>query len=56
MKRVKEVKRANNTQNTTHDQDTPSGTIAAARAHRASLTVTTATCNDQATTQQKASP
>ena len=56
MKRVKEVKRANNTQNTTHDQDTPRGTLAAARAHRASLTVTLASCEDQSTTQQKVSP
>ena len=56
MKHVQEAKRANNTQNTTHDQDTPRGTLAAARAHRASLTVTLATCEDQATTQQKASP
>ena len=54
----KEVNRANNTQNTTHDQNTQRGTLAAARAHRASvvLTVTAATFENQATTQQKSSP
>ena len=46
----------NNIQNTTHDQDTPRGMPAAARAHRASPALTAATCEDRTTTQHKTSP
>ena len=56
MKHVQEVKRANNTQNTTHDQDTPRGMLTAACTHRASPAVTATQCEDHATAQQKTSP